>query len=328
MAAMSLFNDIKNILRSSPSGFDRLRSLNRMICSLLYRVSPEVLVNYRYFIARGRLPNLAAPKTFDEKLLWLMLYSQDPLKSQCADKLGLRTYVEQMGRGYLLPKLIGVYDDVDEVDFDSLPNRFVLKCTHGYNANLICRDKAQLDIAEAQHKLRSWMNEKISKVTGELHYDSIVPRILCEEFLDDLANEVPVDYKIYCFGGKAHCTMVCTERGLGSDPNIDFYDREWKTKLHYFRESRITDRYREVPKPLSFDEMVQHAEYLSRPFHFVRMDFYDIQGRPVIGEMTFTPHGCIDLDYTDEAQALLGEMVDLSYQYSSIDSIGSPAPLT
>mgnify|MGYP002785803174 CR=1 FL=1 len=121
--------------------------------------------------------------------------------------------------------------------------------------------------------------------------------------------------------------MVCTERGYGSDPKIDFYDREWISKLHYFKESRITDRTRQIPKPPSLEEMVEHAEFLSKPFHFVRMDFYDIQGKPIVGEMTFTPHGCIDLDYTDEAQSLLGEMLDLEYRFSSVGVMGKSAPL-
>jgi hypothetical protein len=311
---MGLFLTIKKSLQRSPSTFDQFRKLNRRACKLLYAVSPVLLVSYRYLIARARLPNLSAPQTFDEKLLWLTLYCQDPLKTQCADKLGLRSYVENMGCVHILPKMIGVYERVEEIDFESLPDRFVLKCTHGYNANLICRDKSQLNIPEAKRKLHVWLNESISKVTGELHYAPIVPRIICEEFLDDLVNEVPVDYKIYCFGGKAHCTMVCTERGFGSDPKIDFYDREWKAKLHYFKDSRITDRNRTIPRPSRYEEMLEYAEHLSKPFPFVRMDFYEIQGKVIIGEMTFTPHGCIDLDYTDDAQALLGGLIDLPRQ--------------
>jgi hypothetical protein len=276
--------------------------------ALLYWLSPLLLVNHRYRTKVGWVPNLKTPGTFNEKLLWLMLYWRHPLKTQCGDKYTLRSYVEQHGWGHLLPELLGVYGHSREIDFDALPAKFVLKCTHGSQFNIICKDSGALDRNEARRKLDKWMETDISKIAGEVHYADMKPRIICEQFLDDLSGDLPVDYKVYCFGGKAHCTLVCNARGLRKRPLLDFYDLEWK-KLPYNKESVRADR--NIPKPAGFDEMVVAAEALSKPFPFVRMDFYSIQGRVVLGEMTFTPRAGMNLDYTEQGQRELGALITL-----------------
>lgn len=276
--------------------------------ALLYWLSPLLLVNHRYRTKVGRLPNLKHPATFDEKLLWLMLYWRHPLKTQCGDKYTLRSYVEPRGWGHHLPKLLGVYEHSREIDFDTLPERFVLKCTHGCKFNIICKDKAALDRNEARRKLDAWMATDISQVAGEIHYAAMKPRIICEEFHEGHSGDLPVDYKVYCFGGKAYCTLVCHARGLRKRPLLDFYDLEWK-KLSYNKESVRAER--NIPKPAGFDEMVVAAEALSKPFPFVRMDYYSIQGRVVLGEMTFTPCACMDLGYTEQGQRELGALITL-----------------
>lgn len=276
----------------------------------LYRLSPVLLAKHRYRKIVGRSPNLKNPETFDEKLLWLMLYHRDPLKTHCGDKYTMRSYVQQHGWGHVLPGLLAVYESSREIDFDALPEKFVLKCTRGCNFNIICKDKAALDRTETRRKLDAWTATDVSSLKGEIHYATMKPRIICEQFLDDLDGEVPVDYKVYCFGGKAHCTIVCQERGvLNLQPVFDIYDREWKTKLPYSKSSLLVDRY--VSKPDAYEEIIEAAEALSKPFPFVRMDFYSIQGRAVLGEMTFTPNSCIDTDYTDIAQLQLGALITL-----------------
>jgi hypothetical protein len=152
------------------------------------------------------------------------------------------------------------------------------------------------------------MATDISKVAGEVHYASMQPRIICEEFLDDLSGHQPVDYKVYCFGGKAHCTLVCQERGTFTHPLLDMYNREWTNKIPFGKDV-LADR--DIPKPDAYDEMTAAAEALSKPFPFVRMDFYNIQGRAVLGEMTFTPCACMDLEYSDQVQWQLGALIAL-----------------
>lgn len=276
--------------------------------ALLYDLSPMLLVIYRFQKIRGKMPNLKNPQSFDEKLLWLMLNWRHPLKTQCADKYAMRSYVIEQELGHILPELLGVYDKSSEIDYATLPERFALKCTHGCGFNIICKSKTDLDWVEAKRKLDKWMKVDTSKLGGEIHYAMIKPRIICESYLDDSSNDAPTDYKVYCFDGQAHCTLVCAERGTSST-TFDIYDRDWKNKLPYSRSSLLANR--RIPKPEAYEEMIGAAEKLAKPFPFVRVDFYNINGKPVIGEMTFTPNGCIDPGYTDTAQKELGQLIQL-----------------
>jgi len=276
--------------------------------TLLYALSPVLLAKYHYVTTMGKKPNLKNPQSFDEKLMWLMLYWRHPLKIQCADKYAVRSYVIANGLGHILPELLGLYEKSSEIDYDTLPDQFVLKCTHGCGTNIICKSKADLDWCEAKRKLDLWMKKDISKVGGEIHYASIKPRIICECYLDDMSGNIPTDYKVYCFHGKAHSTMVCSARNTGS-AKFDHYDREWKNKLPYDKESLLSNR--NISKPEAYDEMIEAAERLAKPFPFVRIDFYSIRGKAVFGEMTFTPHGCADPDYPPAAQESLGKLIKL-----------------
>jgi len=252
-------------------------------------------------------PDFCTPRSFDEKLNWLNLFWRHPLKTLCGDKYTMRSYVRENSLENVLPTLLGVYEDSTEIDFENLPERFVLKCTHGCGFNIVCKDKGKLNIEETKRRLSAWMKVDFSKRYGELHYSDMKPRIICEEFLDDLNSELPSDFKVYCFDGKAHCTMACTERTLHGRAKYDFYDLEWKTKLPYSKTSLLANR--SIPKPEAYDEIIAAAETLSKPFMFVRMDFYSIQGKAILGEMTFTPNGCIDLNITDLGQRVLGELI-------------------
>lgn len=300
---------IRNTLNRSKFIRNCFHKIDAWFRIILYSISPVLLAKFRFIKDRGRWPNFKNPQSFDEKLLWLMLYWRHPLKTQCADKYKMRAYAEENGLGHILPELLGVYENSDEIDFGILPESFVLKCTRGCGFNIICKDKSKLNVEETKRKLDAWMNTEISKLGGEVHYALIKPRIICEGYLDDLTGDAPSDYKVYCFDGKAHCSMVCTERGLGELAKFDFYDRDWKNKLPYSKTSLQANRT--IPKPEAYEEIIDAAEKLSKPFPFVRMDFYSINGKAVIGEMTFTPHGCIDTGYTDVAQHELGKRVKL-----------------
>ena len=311
---MQLPSEIRGVLKQSRAATWCYRTISdwyrSWYTSLLSRLSPVLFAKHRYKQAVGRPLNLKSPETFDEKLLWLMLYWRHPLKTQCGDKYTMRSYVEQHGWADVLPDLLGVYEDSRDIDFDALPDKFVLKCTHGCGFNIICDDKSALDRREARRTLDVWMATDISRIAGEVHYASMKARIICEVFLDDLGGGLPCDYKVYCFGGKAHCTLVCQGRNTAEHhPTYDMYDREWKTKLPYSESSLLANR--SVPKPDSYDEMIAAAEALSKPFPFVRMDFYNIQGEAVLGEMTFTPSGCIDVGITDLGQRELGALITL-----------------
>jgi hypothetical protein len=280
---------------------------------LLYGISPVLLAEVRFRSARGGWPDLKDPKTFDEKLLWLMLFWCDPLKTRCADKVEIRGYAQQLGLGHLLPQLLGVYHRSDDIHFDALPGAFALKAAHGSGMNIICRDKRRLDLQQARWKLNLWLKTDYSTKYGEIHYRPMKRRIICESLLTDDHGGIPIDYKLYCFAGKVHCTLVCTGRDpmedLNSGVKFDFYNSDWTQKLPYSRSSLRADR--KIPKPAGYEEMVSAAELLSKPFPFVRVDFYSINGRALLGEMTFAPEAGIDLDNTELADNVLGGLIQL-----------------
>ena len=282
--------------------------------SITYALSPALLAKLRYRFAWGEWPDLRNPQSYDEKLLWLMLYWRHPLKTQCGDKYTMRSYVEEQGLGHILPKLLGVYELIKDIDFATLPDQFVLKCTHGCKCNIFCKNRLELDVEEAKKNLKAWMRIDFSRILGEIHYGKMKPRIICEEFLQEPGAELPTDYKIYCFHGKAHCTMVCAQRSPNGKARLEFFDREWKVKLPYSLLAMPGDQI--IAKPSAYEEIIEAAERLSKPFPFVRVDFYNINDRAVLGEMTFTPGACISESYmTQVSQKQLGDLIKLPETY-------------
>ena len=281
------------------------------------RVSPDALTRARYRLAWGRWPDFAKPTTFDEKLLWLNLYWQNPLKARCGDKFTVRGFVIEHHLDHLLPRLFGAYSSTAEVALEALPDRFVMKCSHGCKCNVFCADKRTFDWTAAKRNLDAWMKKDFSLSLGEIHYRSMERRIICEEFLqDDTGHELPTDYKVFCFGGRPYCTMVATERSPNGIPRIAFYDLDWRERLPYCVPELAADKG--MPRPAAYDEMIVSAQQLSRPFPFVRMDFYSIGGRARLGEMTFTPGACISADYmTRVGQQELGRLLQLPEPYAA-----------
>lgn len=273
---------------------------------VLLAISPALLARVRYWLARRRWPDFVNPATLDEKLLWLNLYWRHPLKAECGDKYTMRGYVERQGLEHLLPRLHAVYDAVEEINFDTLPIPCVLKCSHGCKCNVFCRSAETLDVAAARRDLRRWMRTDFSRLLGELHYADMRPRIICEEFLDDGSGQLPSDYKVYCFGGKPYCILCCTERQPNGKAQFGFFDLDWHPLSFMRIESPVVCK---VPRPKALPEMIEAAAALATPFPFVRVDFYCIGDRAVLGELTFTPDACIDTDLTDEAQRTLGNLL-------------------
>ena len=286
-------------------------TLRSGVMSAVCHVSPGFLTRLRYRLAWGRWPALDRPTTFDEKLQWLNLFWQHPLKARCGDKYTMRGYVEEHQLGHLLPQLFGVYSSAEEIILDTLPDRFVMKCSHGCKCNVFCHDKRGLDWKTEKANLESWMNIDFSMKLGEIHYGSMTPRIICEEFLqDETGHALPADYKVFCFDGRAYCTMTATARDPNGIAKLAFYDLEWKKKLPYCLPDLETDH--EIPRPAAYEEILDCAQKLSRPFPFARMDFYSINGRAKLGEMTISPGACVSADYmTPLAQQELGRLIVL-----------------
>lgn len=254
--------------------------------------------------------HLRRPKSLNEKLIWLSLFWKHPLKAECADKVRVRDYVREKGLEDILTPVIGFYADPDEIPFDSLPMKFVLKCNHGCAYNIIVKDKAILDIDSTKKKLRAWLSETYGVGTTELHYAEINPRmVLCEDYLCAEGEEELVDYKIHCINGHPEYIQVCYDRDDLGIAHRSSYSMSWEP-LHYFTESECV-----VPKPASLSRMVECAEVLSKDFPYVRVDFYDIAGKAIMSEMTFTPFGNMIYWVKDEVMDNLGKKLVLPKKY-------------
>lgn len=267
------------------------QKISTRVYKALTRISPRLNTQLRYQRAAGRFADLKNPQSFSEKLLWLKLnrYADDPLVRRCADKLRVRDYVVEKGLGHLLNPLLAVYDRTEDIRWEELPRQFVLKWNFGCGANLLCPDREKLDTQKAAAQLRTWGKNEFWQEFAELQYRVDKKVLLCERFLEVPAGEELLDYKFYCFHGKAKAVLVIARPTEGEKAAV-FMSPEWELL------SDIPSRYREslVPaRPERLQEMIEAAERLAEPFPFVRVDFYQHEGRPIFGEMTFTPAACI-----------------------------------
>lgn len=284
--------------------------LRRAIICLLSGISPALCDRLMYLHRFHRPVNLKTPETLNEKIIWLKenVYSKDPLVSMCADKYAVRDYVREKGCGDSLNDLYHVWDNVDEIDWDALPERFVLKYNHGCGFNYICTDRSGFDKAECLKKLKLWGNTEYWRLYAELQYRNIEKKILCEKYLG-IGDSLPMDYKVYCFNGRPMYIMICEDRGNGN-VHFFFFDSEWNfCPITHDGLAKNTDFT--LPKPKHFEKMMDYAEKLSKPFPFVRVDFYDSDNKLVFGEMTFTPSAGLDTNRLPETDRMFGELLSL-----------------
>lgn len=263
----------------------------------------------QYKATMGKKLNLKDPKTFNEKLQWLKLYDRQPQYSQMVDKYAAKEYVaDKIGAQYIIPTL-GVYNRFEEINFDELPNQFVLKCTHDSGSYAICKDKKSFDFEKAKKKLNKALSTNYYYSNGEWPYKNVPPRIIAEKFLDDNGH-VPVDYKIYCFNGEPYKVMLCLDRDKDEPTKFYSFDFQWNLLRHNIRGKNAPEGFT-LPKPQTLNLMYESAKTLSRGIPFVRVDFYDLNGRMYFGEMTFYPDSGFDSGILPEIDDLYGSMIDL-----------------
>lgn len=289
--------------------------ISKFFKQTLTRISPKLNTMVVYW-SKFKCPiDLKNPKTLDEKIQWLKFntYYKNSLVTQCADKYAVREYVEKCGCGEILNELYGVYDKVDEIPWDSLPNQFVMKWNFGCGQNLIVFNKTELNIEEAKHKLNEWykLRDTFYLTYSEMQYKGIPPKLICEKLIETESGDVPEDYKLYCFNGVPDCVLVCKNRGL-KDVSTEYYffDKDWKLKRYNKRGKEAPADFT-LPKPDGLEKLFDYAAKLSKPFPFVRADFYLEKGKVTFGELTFTPCGGFDVNRLPETQMLFGKMVKL-----------------
>lgn len=246
--------------------------------------------------------------TFNEKLQWLKLYDRDPKYTRLVDKYEVRGFIsETIGKEYLIP-LLGVWDTVEEIDWDSLPNQFVLKCTHDSGGVIICKDKSKFDIQAAKEMLEELQKKNFFYAGREWPYKNVAPRIIAEKLMVDDSQISLKDYKIFCFDGEPKLIQVMsdrTEKGF----DLNHYDVNWN-ELNIERKG-IKRNPNTIEMPKKLNEMLDISEKLSNGMSFVRVDLYFINDEIYFGELTFYPSsGYMDfVNYEDDFQ--LGSWINL-----------------
>ena len=270
---------------------------------------PVFFDKLRYEMMTGKSLDCQHPKDLNQKLFLLNHRWCPEIKIQCADKYRMHEYLSQIGCSELSVPILGVWESEDQIPFDELPNRFVLKCNHGCGYNIICRDKKSLNIEQAKMQLSQWLLEDYSLQCGEHHYHKIKPLIIAEEFLDDGLHDTPQDFKVYCFNGKIEYILVCSERqDDGSDPKFAIYSKEWKRLPYVLDEENYNG---EIKRPDNLELLLNYAEKLARDFIFVRLDFYLVGENIYLGEFTFTPQGNFITYRSDDINVLLGKNLSI-----------------
>ena len=272
----------------------------------------KTYIKLYYRLRVGRPLNMKNPTTLNEKLQWLKFNYRFPLQSIVSDKLLVRDYVaERIGAEYLIP-LLGQWDNYDDVDFDKLPEKFVLKCNHDSGGLVVCTDKRKLDHKEAKSRVEKSLKSNFFYIGREYQYKNIKPRIICEQFISD-NGKVPMDYKIYCFNGKPDVILVCKDRFSANTHRASYlyFDQEWRFQPLNKGDEILTEV--DVPKPKNLDRMIEIAKELSKDFLFARIDLYNIDGQIYFGEITLSPNSGFDPDIKYETDLMFGEKLKIPY---------------
>lgn len=275
------------------------------ICKMRFR---------RYF---GRKMNLKNPQDINEKISWLELFSDTSLWTKCTDKYAVREYVKECGLENILVELYGKWDKAEDIDWNKLPQQFILKTNNGSGTVLVVNDKDKLNIEDTAIKFNKMLHQFDNLATTEFHYQGIKPCIIAEELL--IADEEErkwstsiIDYKIWCFNGIVDSIWTCSNRDSHST-EVALFDRDW----NYRPEASVfNEHYREqkhiTPKPECLQQLIETAEKLSKPFPCVRVDLYIVKGKIYFGELTFTSLGGTMDFYTTEELLRMGQKIDIS----------------
>lgn len=272
------------------------------------RMPAEDFLKKMYRIRMGRALDLDDPRTYTEKLQWLKLYDHRPEYTTIVDKYAVKQYVaEKIGAQYVIP-LLGVWDRVEDIDFEALPERFVLKTTHDSGGIVVCRDKSRLDIGAAKKKLKRFLNRDYYGQNREWPYKHVPHRVIAEAYMEDAATKELRDYKFFTFGGEPKVLYIAQGRGRGAPTVADFFDMEF----NHLPFTIDHDMAPEPPeKPACFEEMKRLAAVLSQGTPQLRVDFYEVDGKVYFGEMTFFHCSGMEAFHPEQWDRVFGDWVTL-----------------
>ena len=284
---------------------------NKLLC----KINPKLAANIVYKKVFGRNINWENPKNLIEKIAWMQLHCDTSQWTRCADKYRVREYIKEKGCEETLVKLYGMWENPDDIDFDSLPNEFVLKGNNGWATVMLVKDKTKLNIEKTKKMLKNWIKRPFGHAAAQLHYLGIKRCIIAEELLhqseelNQISKDSMVDFKIWCINGEPLSILVTFNRGKFK-LNRELFDINWNNiSQQNLKGYKAEKSYPNFPRPASLDKMLEYARILSKDFPEVRVDFYEIDNKPKFGELTFsTGYG----SFTPEYYEYLGSKIDLS----------------
>lgn len=261
-------------------------SINSLKFGMHKRMDDQEYLGKIYESVFNKAIDFEDPKTFNEKIQWLKLYDRRPEYTSMVDKYEVKRIVGNLiGEEHVI-KTLGVWDCFDDIDFDSLPEKFVLKCTHDSGGLVICRDKKSFDARKAKKKISSSLKRDYFSLFREWPYKNVKPRIIAEEYMEDSETNELRDYKFFCFDGVAKIMFVASDRQKkGEETKFDFFDMDFN---HLPIVNGHPNSSQIIKKPTAFNEMIAFAEVLSKGIPHVRCDFYEVNGKVFFGELTFS----------------------------------------
>ena len=267
----------------------------------------EKYLKIAFKIRTGKKLDLNCPRTFNEKLQWLKLYNRRPEYTKMVDKYEAKKYISNVvGEQYVIPTL-GVWDRFDDIDFEQLPNQFVLKCTHDSGGLIICKDKNKIDIPAIRHKMNKCLRHNFYWGQREWPYKNVRPRIIAEKYMEDGQDgNALTDYKFFCFNGVPQIMYICQDHS--KNPHSATFDMDFNRINIRFRDPISNNK---IEKPACFEKMREIAETLSKGMPFVRIDFYFVNGTIYIGEITFFHNSGFGEVHPVEWAYQLGSWIDL-----------------
>lgn len=266
-----------------------------------------------YRFETGKKLNLEKPRYFNEKLQWLKLYDRNPIYTKLVDKYEVKNLIiEKLGAEYLIP-MIAVYERVEDIEWEKLPNQFVVKCTHGSGSNIICKEKENLSIEKSNKKLNKWMKKNWYWSGREWPYKYVKPRIIIEKYIVDDSNEELKDFKFHCFNGEPFILQVDYNRFIKHYRNIyDLNYNQINATIQYPSSNSLI-----IAKPTNLDKMIEIAKILSEGFKYIRVDLYESQGKVYFGELTLHHGSGLEKIIPESFDKTLSDLIKLDQKPNS-----------
>lgn len=276
----------------------------------IIRLNDEKYLKILYKQIFNKKLNLENPQTFNEKLQWLKLYDRNPEYTKMVDKYQVKKYVSNIiGEKYIIPTL-GIYNNFDEIDFNKIPNQFVIKCTHDSGSTIVCKEKSKFEKDNAKKIIDESLKKNFFYQFREWPYKNVKPRIIIEKYMEDSELKELVDYKVYAFNGECDYLMACYDREKGNT-KFFYYDRDWNLIKRFSNDGIKYGDSIKIPKPKELNKMFEFASILSKNIPFVRVDFYEANGKLYFGELTFYPTAGFDVDRTKDIEKYLNNKLKI-----------------